>query len=145
MANKIVRLDNVAATKVPSLLKSAKYMVSDVAKAVENGELVAIGELVTGEREIHKATDPTSADELIGIVCTPEVIYDESGIGDKDLANFKNEADAVIRVAILQKGDIFSIANDSVSADKEVASTVVAKFMGTEVCGRYTYNVYEVM
>lgn len=144
MANKIIRLDNVAATKVPSLLKSAKYMVSDVATAIENGELVTIGALVTGEREIHVATSPTTGDTNIGIVCTPEIIYDENGIGDRDLANFKNEADAVIRVAILQKGDIFSIANDGVGADKTVDSVVIAKFMGSEVVGRYTYNIYEV-
>ncbi len=141
---KIVRLDNVAATKVPSLLKSAKYMVSDVATEVENGVLVAVGKLVDGEREIHKATEATSGDENVGIVCTPELIYDERGVGDADLANFKNEADAPIRVAILQRGDIFSVANEGVGSDKEVG-LLTAVFMGTETVGRYTYNVYEVM
>lgn len=141
---KVVRLDNMAATKVPSLIKSAKYMESDVATAIENGELVTIGALVDGEREIHEATAPVSGDTNIGIVCTPELLYNQNGVADGDLANYTNEADAVIRVMILQKGDIFSIAGESTSADKDVDGEVVAKFMGTEVAGRYTYNVYEV-
>jgi len=140
---KFVRLDNMAATKVPSLLKSAKYFESDVATAIENGELVTIGELVTGEREIHKATEPVSGDTYIGLVCTPEVEYDEKGYHDLD--TFANDADEVIRVAMLQKGDIFSIANEGAGADKEVDGEIVAKFMGAEVSGRFTYNVYEVM
>ena len=142
---KVVRLDNMAATKVPSLIKSAKYMESDVATAIENGELVTVGALVDGEREIHEATAPVSGDTNIGIVCTPELLYNQNGVADGDLANYTNEADAVIRVMILQKGDIFSIAGESTSADKDVDGEVVAKFMGTEVAGRYTYNVYEVM
>lgn len=141
---KVVRLDNMAATKVPSLIKSAKYMESDVATAIENGELVTIGALVDGEREIHEATAPVSGDTNIGIVCTPELLYNQNGVADGDLANYTNKADAVIRVMILQKGDIFSIAGESTSADKDVDGEVVAKFMGTEVAGRYTYNVYEV-
>ena len=141
---KVVRLDNMAATKVPSLIKSAKYMVSNVATAIENGELVTVGALVDGEREIHEATAPVSGDTNIGIVCTPELLYNQNGVADGDLANYTNEADAVIRVMILQKGDIFSIAGESTSADKDVDGEVVAKFMGTEVAGRYTYNVYEV-
>lgn len=141
---KVVRLDNMAATKVPSLIKSAKYMESDVATAIENGELVTVGALVDGEREIHKATAPVGGDTNIGIVCTPELLYNQNGVADGDLANYTNEANAVIRVMILQKGDIFSIAGESTSADKDVDGEVVAKFMGTEVAGRYTYNVYEV-
>ena len=141
---KVVRLDNMAATKVPSLIKSAKYMESDVATAIENGELVTVGALVDGEREIHEATAPVSGDTNIGIVCTPALLYNQNGVADGDLANYTNEADAVIRVMILQKGDIFSIAGESTSADKDVDGEVVAKFMGTEVAGRYTYNVYEV-
>jgi hypothetical protein len=140
---KFVRLDNMAATKTPSLLKSAKYFVADVATAIENGELVTIGEFVDGEREIHEATAPVSGDTYIGLVCTPEVEYDEKGYHDLD--TFANGADEVIRVAMLQKGDIFSIANEGAGADKTVDGEVVAKFMGAEVSGRFTYNVYEVM
>lgn len=148
MANRIVRLDNVAATKVPSLLKSAKFMGADGATptAIENGQLVAIRGLVDGEREVHVAVTPEETDTVIGVVCTPEVIYDQRGIGDIDLANFKNEADEVIRVAVLQKADIYSYADATSASDKEdvKAGALTAKHLSTEVCGRYTYKVVEV-
>ncbi len=140
---KFVRTDNMGATKVPSLIKSAKYFESDVAAEIENGELVTIGTLLDGEREVHKATTPESGDTYIGIVCTPELEYEETGYHGLD--TYKNKADQVIRVFMLQKGDIFSIGNEGSGADKTVDSNVVAKFIGTEVSGRYTYNVYEVM
>ena len=138
---KFVRTDNMAATKVPSLIKSAKFYVADVATKIENGELVTIGALVDGEREIHKATTPVEEDTYIGLVCTPELQYDENGYHGVD--TFENAADKVLRVFILQKGDIFSIGNEGAGADK-TAGTLTAKFLGTETSGRFTYNVYEV-
>lgn len=145
MANMVVRLDNVQATHDGSLLKSAKYFnSSDKKTEVQNGVLVTIGELLTGEREIHKATDVASGDTYIGIVCTPELIYDQTGLGDTVLENFTNAADEVIRVAILERGDIFSIANEAAAGADKTVGDLTAKFMGTEKSGRYTYNVYEV-
>lgn len=141
---KVVRLDNMAATKVPSLIKSAKYFVDETATAIENGELVTVGAFVDGEREVHEATAPATGDVNVGIVCTPELIYDQCGVGDTDLANFTNKAGEIIRVMLLQAGDIFSIAGEDAGADKTVGDVVVAKFMGAETAGRYTYNVYEV-
>lgn len=138
---KFVRTDNMAATKVPSLIKSAKFFVGNVATKIENGELVTIGALVDGEREIHKATTPIAEDTYIGLVCTPELRYEENGYHGVD--TFENSADKAIRVFILQKGDIFSIGNDGIGADK-VAGELTAKFLGVETSGRFTYNVYEV-
>lgn len=148
MANRIVRLDNVSATRVPSLLKSAKFMGTDGATptAIENGQLVAIRGLMDGEREVHVAVEPEAADTVIGVVCTPEVIYDERGLGDSDLGNFINGAGEVIRVAVLQKADIYSYADATSATDVDdvTAGTLTAKHLATEVCGRYTYKVVEV-
>ena len=143
MAKKFVRTDNCAFTKVPSLIKSAKYMGENgaTATAIENGELVAIRALMDGEREIHVAVAPTEEDTVIGIVCTPEVEYDEKGYHDLD--TFTNEAGAVIRVGVLQKADIYSVGNDTNTADVE-AGTLTAKHIATETAGRFTYQVYEV-
>lgn len=138
---KFVRTDNMAATKVPSLIKSAKFYVEEVATKIENGELVTIGSLVAGEREIHKATTPVAKDTYIGLVCTPELQYEENGYHGVD--TFENAANKTLRVFILQKGDIFSIGNEGTGADK-VAGTFTAKFQGVETSGRFTYNVYEV-
>lgn len=140
---KFVRTDNCAFTKVPSLIKSAKYMGTDgaTATAIENGELVAIRALMNGEREIHVAVKPEETDTVIGVVCTPEVEYDEKGYHDLD--TFTNEAGAVIRVGVLQKADIYSVGNDANTSDVE-AGTVTAKHIATETAGRFTYQVYEV-
>lgn len=140
---KFVRTDNCAFTKVPSLLKSAKYMGTDgeTATAIENGELVAIRALMDGEREIHVAVKPEETDTVIGVVCTPEVEYNEKGYHDLD--TFTNEAGAVIRVGVLQKADIYSVGNDTNTSDVE-AGTVTAKHIATETAGRFTYQVYEV-
>lgn len=140
---KFVRTDNCAFTKVPSLIKSAKYMGTDgaTATAIENGELVAIRTLMEGEREIHVAVKPEETDTVIGLVCTPEVEYDEKGYHDLD--TFTNEAGAVIRVGVLQKADIYSVGNDANTSDVE-AGTVTAKHIATETAGRFTYQVYEV-
>lgn len=140
---KFVRTDNCAFTKVPSLIKSAKYMGTDgaTATAIENGELVAIRTLMDGEREIHVAVKPEETDTVIGLVCTPEVEYDEKGYHDLD--TFTNEAGAVIRVGVLQKADIYSVGNDANTSDVK-AGTVTAKHIATETAGRFTYQVYEV-
>ena len=42
MANKIVRLDNMAAQKVPSLVKSARYYKDGEKAPVENGVIVGV-------------------------------------------------------------------------------------------------------
>ncbi|MBQ0036419.1 MAG: hypothetical protein KBT35_05835 [Firmicutes bacterium] len=144
MAYKIIRKDNMAATSNGALIKSAKFFNgSDNAADVENGTIVSIGALLDGEREIHKVKAATTTDTYVGIVCTPEVIYDQTGVGDTDLGNFKNGKDEVITVNVLAVGDIFSIANEGAGADKKYAN-VTAKFLGTEKTGKLTYNVYEV-
>lgn len=163
MGKAIVRLDNVAATKNPSLIKSAKYMGSgSTATAIENGNFVAIGGLMTGEREVHKATTPAVDSTYFGLVCTPEVEYDE--VGYHDLDTFSNPADTVIRTIILQKGDIFSATAEAFDTTPVVdnivelqagtkgkvvaaltsGSTQVGKVIEVETVGRFTYYVVEV-
>lgn len=140
---KVVRLDNLAATKVGSLIKSAKYFNGSDNEKIENGELVEIGKLLADEREIHEATVFTEGSgKYVGLVCTPEIdkTKDSTLVSD-----FVNEANETIRVFILQKGDIFSIANETFGGvDKYIDGTLVAEFQGTEVEGVLTYNVYEV-
>lgn len=144
MANKIVRLDVMSGNRDNSQVKIAKYYEDDVTAAVENGTIVGIGGLLAGEREIHKVTPVESTDVYVGIVTTPEVIYDQRGVGDGDLGNFINAKDDVIRVHVLHEGDIFSIANVASTADLDAGAKLIAKHIQTEVVGRYTYQVYEV-
>lgn len=163
MSKAIVRLDNVAATKNPALIKSVKYMGSgSTATAIENGNFVAIGGLVSGEREIHTATTPAVSTTYFGLIATPEVEYAEDGYHGLD--TFENKADAVARAIVLQKGDIFSATAEAFSAtptvDKLVelqagtkgkvvatatsGSTQVGKVIAVETSGRFTFYVVEV-
>lgn len=144
MANKIVRLDVMSGNRDNSQVKSARYYEADVATAVENGTIVSIGGLDTNEREIHKVAPVEADDVLVGIVTTPEVIYDQRGIGDGDLGNFINAKGDVVRVHVLHEGDIFSIANLGSTVDLDCGAKLVAKHIQTEVVGRYTYEVFEV-
>ena len=166
MANHaIFRADNCAFTKNPALLKSAKYMAEgSTATAIDNGNFVAIDGLIEGEREVHKAITPAANSTYFGIVKTPEVIYDQNGLGDSFLGNFTNEKDEVITVGILQKGDIFSVTAEALDTTPTVGqivelqagtkgkvvgeltggSTQVGKVIAIDVVGKVTYYVVEV-
>jgi hypothetical protein len=87
---------------------SAKYLPSGTATAVENGNVVVIGSLVSGEREVYTATTPAANSALtsIGLITTPEVMVDER---KKNLTEFRNEAGDIITVDKLFSGDIFSV------------------------------------
>lgn len=160
MAKCIVRLDNVAFTKNPALIKSGKYYVSTTATAIQNGQMVTIGDLVSGEREIHKLATPAATSTYFGLVCTPEVMYDEK----KQLDEFENAADTIVRVGILQKGDIFSATAEAFDATPTVgklvelaaattmkvvatataSSTQVGKIVAIDTVGTKTLYVVEV-
>lgn len=163
MANAMVRLDNVQFTHDGSLIKSAKYMGSgSTATAIDNGMFVALDGLMEGEREVHKAVTPTAASTYFGIVCTPEVEYDERGYHGID--TFTNKEDSVIRVGIPSKGDSFAVTDGALDKVPTVGqfvelqagtkgkvvssatsgSTQVGKISAIEVAGRFTWYVIEV-
>ena len=156
MANAIIRLDNVQATHDGSLLKSVKLTT-----ALQNGSVVEIGGLASGEREIHTTTEPKVSTTYYGILCTPELMYDEK----KQLEEFTNGTDKPARAFIPQKGDIFSATTEAFSATPTVGqvvelaasnvlavaatatsgSTQVGKIIEVDVVGSKTFYVVEVM
>lgn len=159
MSKTIVRLDNVGFTKNPARIKSAMYQPSG---AIENGMFVEIGGLLEGEREIHEVTVPTAKTVSFGIVCTPELEYDENGY--HGLETFENPADTPIRVGILGEGDIISMTAGAFDVAPTVGqfvelqagikgkvvdtptsgSTQVGEVIAVESNGRFTYYVIEV-
>ena len=136
---KIVNLDHE-----PEQTRSAMYFNGEKKEVIENGEYVAIQELMTGEREIFKATSVTDADTQVGLVCTPELDYNE--VGYHGLDPFKNPAGRPIRVAMLKPGFIYSIANcDAVEKGTEkTIGTVKVKCIDVWKLGRFTYYAFEV-
>ena len=143
MSYAVVRTDKMFGTDNRAGLVSIKYLptVDDAATptAIENGNVLQIGDLVEGEREVFVGTAP-AANTAINEVCliaTPEVIYDERY---KDLADYINEAGVICRGYRFHSGDIFSVTKDALDGAADPAgSTVLGKIIAIDVVGKYTF------
>lgn len=162
MAYGIVRTDNMYGTDVRAALVSIKYMGTDgdTPTAIENGNVLKVGKLIDGEREIYAGSKVAKADKVTDIVliASPEVMYDER---KKNLEEFINEAGKACRGYRIHSGDTFSVTKDalagkaspavgdiveladgtklSVAASATSGSTTVGTIIATDVVGRYTY------
>ena len=162
MAYGVVRTDNMFGTDVRAGLVSIKYMGADgkTDTAIENGNVLKVGALMEGEREIFVGAAVAANTPLsdVVLVASPEVMYDER---KRNLDEFINEAGKPCRGYRLHKGDIFSVTKDAlegkakpavgdvvelkagtklnVAASATSGSTVVGKIIAVDVVGRYTY------
>lgn len=160
MAYGVVRTDNMFGTDVRAGLVSIKYIVDGAETAIENGNVLKVGALMAGEREIFAGAAPAANDALneIVLIASPEVMYDER---KRNLDEFINEAGKACRGYRLHNGDIFSVTKDAldgvdapavgnvvelkagtklnVAATATSGSTVVGKIIAVDVVGRYTY------
>ncbi len=160
----VVRTDNMAGTDVREALVSVEYLGADgsTPTAIDNGCVLKLGALKTGEREVFVGATPAANDDLknIVLVASPEVIYDERVRG---LENFFNEAGRICRGYRLHKGGIFSVTKAvldgvetpavgnvvelkagvklNVAASATEGSTVVGKILAVDVVGPHTYYV----
>ena len=170
----VVRTDNLWGTDVRAGLVSIKYIVTTgsgttespyvhTETEIDNGNVLKVGALMEGEREIFEGSAPAANDALseIVLVASPEVMYDER---KRNLDEFYNEAGKAARGYRLHKGDIFSVTKDALDGAEEPAvgdivelkagtklnvaaagtgatsgSTVVGKIIAKDVVGRYTY------
>ncbi|MCM1315249.1 MAG: hypothetical protein NC244_07780 [Alistipes senegalensis] len=120
----IVRTDNMSATTDGSLIVSGRYYDADGDTAnIDNGNIVHIGDYDTNEREVRKVTTPTADSKIknVGLVVTPELIYDESV--RHNLEDFENEAGSEITVMRFHENDCFSVTAEA--------------FEGTPAKGKY--------
>lgn len=148
-----------------TLLRSVRFYDNDKEAAIENGRVVLIGDLLDGQREVRKATAPAATSPLahVGLVATPELMYDER---KHNLTDFINEAGENVRVYIPHVRDIFSVTADALDAAAAIAkgnlvelqagtklkvvatatdkSTQVGKIVDIETVGSLTYYVIEV-
>lgn len=113
MANNygVVRTDAVKATKAGNI-KSGRYYVSNTATAIENGNIVKLDSLITGQRDLWKvvaAGGITTAN--LYLVATPELIYDETLKSSGALNQFRNEAGKNITLIPLEVGDTFAVSD----------------------------------
>lgn len=137
---KVVRLDDM-----PETLRIGMYFKNDVEAEIENGKFVVLGDLLDGEREIYKVADVAEDSKgLVGVVCTPEVEYDERGY--HGIETFVNRKGHPVRIAIFRKGFRFSVTNESYAVGDTVkVADVELKCIAIEKVGRLTYYVLQVM
>ena len=91
----VVRLDNMSGTKDGSLLKSVKVYKSDAAVAIDNAQLVVLGD--REGREVYKATAPVAASKVsdLVLIASEELFYDETRT--HYLTEWENEAGSICR------------------------------------------------
>jgi hypothetical protein len=125
MSYTVINLDRMSGTEDSSQLLSGKYFVSTTPTAIENGALVVVGDLISGERELHKFTAPAGTEDLgeLAIVASPEVVY--SYREHYNLDEFINLADDAIRAYYIHQFDGFSLTADGFDGTPDVGKYVI--------------------
>lgn len=181
MAHGVVRTDLMHGTDVRSGLVSVKYIVTTgsgtdlspyvkTPTEIDNGNVLLLGNLMEGEREIYEGSAPAATSDLteVVLIASPEVMYDERL---RDLDNFYNVAGKPCRGYRLHKWDVFSLTADALDFNTDedtdgkvgsivelkagtklnvktgsatASSTVVGKIIAVDVVGKYTFYVIRV-
>ena len=155
----VIRTDLMAGTDVRSELVSIKYATADI----DNGNVLAVGDLADGEREIYMGAAPTATTSIdnIVIIATPEVRYETE---KRNLTDFYNEKGSICRGYRLHKNNNFSVTAEAIDGTpakgsiielqagvklKAVTSltqgsTKVGEVIAVETAGALTYYVVRV-
>lgn len=111
MANyAVMRTDKMHGTTDLSSLVNVK-----ISEDLQNGTIVKLGALATGEREAYVATKASASDALkdVAILCGPELMYDER---KKNLHEYINEVainGGIYRAFKFFSGDEFSLTKEA--------------------------------
>ena len=117
----VIRLDKLRGTKVGHIV-SVVYEDGEL----ENGFVGVKGNLLADERELHelKLVDDVAKEPLV-LVATPELRYEEYTRDDASLQKFYIEEGTPARAFEVEKGDIFSISAEGLTALNSTTGTVV--------------------
>lgn len=164
--NAVVRTDKMFATDNRAGLVSVRYQPSDVMTEIQNGNVVVLGALESGSREVYKGLTPAANTDLakIVLVASPEMMYDEH---KHNLDEYTNEAGKIARGYYLHKNDIFSVTKEALDGVAEPAvgnivelkagtkmnvaasltsgSTKVGTIIDINVVGRYKFYAIQVI
>lgn len=169
MAHAVIRTDKMFGTDNRTGLVSLEYFTgsgnSKAAAAIDNGNVVLLGALIDGEREIYEASAVEAGSDInkVVIVATPEVNYCPL---DYPIDKFENVAGKPARGYFLTPNSIFSVTKDALSgaanpavgnlvelaagtklkvvASATANSTQVGKIIAIETVGRFTFYVIQV-
>jgi len=153
----VIRTDAMSGTDDRSAVVTCRvFDAQDKPIAVENGTIVEIVGMVSGEREVMKAKLATANSNKAhcAVVATPEVMYDER---KKNLDEFVNEAGKNCRCYIPRSANRFAVtAKGFVGTVPAVGGSVgigtggkldaastkpLGSCIAIEPAGRYTYYV----
>jgi len=120
-----VRTDNMSGTRVEKDLVSLK-----INSDIENGTILKVGALVTGERELRVATVPAVGDALadLALAATPEVIKDKEHYA---INEFINKANEPIRGYRLTSKSVFAVTKEAFAAGQNPALTNIVEVNGS--------------
>ena len=167
MNHAVVRTDAMAATDVRGQIVSVQYMgaYGNTPTEIENGNVLKLGALKSGEREVYIGGAVAANDKLsdIVLIASPEVMYDER---KRNLDDFINEKGKICRGLHIHSGDTFSVTAGALTgsgtpavgnivelvsgtklgfaASATESSTVVGRIIAVEIVGTYTYYVIKV-
>lgn len=122
MSHGVIRADNMKCTKNGNIRSAKYYSDASTQAAIDNGNLVEVSELLDGakDREIFKAIKPTAtSSKNVGVVATPEIIYDEQLKSTGALVNYQNAVGQAITVLMLAPGDLLSVSDECFNASPE--------------------------
>lgn len=107
---------------------------------IENGSLVAMGEIVKGTDDTYKGNIPAVGDKVF-LVANPAWSYDDCRITNQNEENYINKADVAYKVYELKEFDKFTVEDYGISNNAALAkgdyvtvdgTTNIIKDVGTE-------------
>lgn len=132
MPNAIFNAENMASTKLSSLLKTVRFVDGGGNPApINNGMVVTLGALEPNQREIYVATAVAANTDPIHVIDAPEVIYSEEIT--RGLNDYTNLANIPVRARKLAVGDKFAVS--ALAIDALGAVPVVGNFLVTPAAG----------
>lgn len=99
---------------------------------IENGSLVAKGDIVDGERNIYTAEIPTATDEVF-LVANPAWDYCECRSTNQNEENYINVANKVFRAYKLKKHDKFGVESYGITGGDAISIGDYVTVDGTTV------------
>ena len=115
-------------------LTGARIFSLQATKDIQNGAIVAKGDLVTGEKSVYKADDYTTGDKYL--VLNPAWSYDNNRMTDQNEENYVNKAGVAFRAYKLEKDMKFKISN--IAETFNIGDEI--DFIGIDKAGNVKYS-----
>lgn len=168
MAYAVVRTDKLHGTDQRAEIFSVEYRSGDTPApaAIQNGNVVLLGNLKSGEREIYYASAVAANSPLnkVVLIASPEMMYDKFALDEfinpagvparayslVDHGMFGVTKEALAGASTPAVGDVVELAAGTklnvvaAATGATAGSTIVGKIDAIETAGKYTYYVIRI-